>query len=340
MIGRRELPRWWREFKGSEMPLGPYMLYTVVRVVGDKLNKRTNLYERKPIGTAFYVQVPSKSIEDGWYGYVVTAQHVVEGQPKPELAFPDPYAPGSLYPRVETLNPEWKHPIEELDVAVLPFARPDGYWLSALRLGKHLWEHLPADAMLAMPFHYIGLLEPLDRVMARSGTLGAVYQTGIEHPDGYEYAAHLGDCRSYRGFSGSPCFMEIAMPEQAPAEPPVPLPPGSPEVGRLLYLHLLCGMVTWHLEPPEDRAESSVFGVVTILTSDEIWRVLMSDELVEDRRKRDKLSQEPEAVAKNLGGGVPDNLSVGESHEFENFEDLATRLLQVPKKELDKKRGQ
>jgi hypothetical protein len=70
-----------------------------------------------------------------------------------------------------------------------------------------------------------------------------------------------------------------------------------------------------------------------MVTSDEIWRVLMSSELVEDRRKRDKLSQEPEAMAKQPGGGVPPNLSIGDSHEFENLDDLTGRILTVPKRD-------
>lgn len=92
----------------------------------------------------------------------------------------------------------------------------------------------------------------MNHVMARSGTLGAVYLSGIKRRDHYEYEAHLGDCRSYKGVSGSPCFVEIALPELVAAEPPLPLPPGAAPMGRLRYLHLLCGMVTWHLEPAEE----------------------------------------------------------------------------------------
>lgn len=315
------------------MPLGPYMMQSVVRIIGDKRNKKTQLYERAPLGTGFYIQVPSEG-KDGWYGYLVTAHHVVDGQPKLDLAFPDPYDPGALYPLVPTSGPDWLQPLADVDLAVLPFARPDKYFINALQLGMHLWEHLPGDAMLAMPFHYVGLLEPLNRPMARSGTLGAIYQSGIAHRDGYVYDCHLGDSRSYGGFSGSPCFLEIAMPGLEEAEPPVPLPDGAGPVGRFIYLHLLCGMVTWHLEPPVDRDESSIFGVVVMLTSDDIWRALMADDLADDRRRRDAIPDEPEAVARNLSavGGRPETAS-----EFDSFEDLTDKLLRVPKSELDEK---
>jgi len=335
MIGRRELPRWWREFKEvSDVPLYPYMLHCVVRVIGDKRNPKTGRMERKPLGTAFCVQVASESIEGASYPYIVTAHHVIEGQPKPELAFAEPYKPGELYPLVPTSGPDWKQPVDGLDLAVLLFGRPDGYFLYTLKAGMHLQPQLSAKAMLAMPFHYVGLLEPLNRPMARSGTLGAVYERGIKHPDGYEYEAHLGDCRSYGGFSGSPCFLELAVPGLTPTEPPVASPPEKGPFGRMNYVHLLCGMVTWHLERAAEGKEASAYGVVVTLTSDEIWRALMSDELVNDRRRRDAMGDLPEAKMVQLGGGDSEN------EEFERFEDLTRKLVQIPKKQLDEKRAE
>jgi hypothetical protein len=146
-----------------------------------------------------------------------------------------------------------------------------------------------------------------------------------------EVEAHLGDCRSYGGFSGSPCFLELSMPGLTPTEPPVPTPPEAGPVGRNIYLHLLCGIVTWHLEPPVDREESSIFGVVCILTSDAIWRALMSDGLVRKRRELDGDGDEPEARPTNVSTNRPGD-------EFERFEDLTRKLAQVPKAEVDEKR--
>jgi hypothetical protein len=59
-----------------------------------------------------------------------------------------------------------------------------GLFPTSLNVDYHLHKHLPLEMLLALPFHYVGLLAPLNRAMARSGTLGAVYQTGIEHTDG------------------------------------------------------------------------------------------------------------------------------------------------------------
>jgi hypothetical protein len=262
------------------------MLGCVIRVVGD-VESKPGTWRRGAKGSAFCLQVPSEAHDDRWYSYVVTAHHVIDAQPKPELLFPDSRRPGTLHPPIQTSGPDWIQPVDSVDLAVLPFDRPEGIWINTLRVGFHLYETLPGDALLAMPFHYVGLLEPLDRAMARSGTLGAVYQNGIAHRDGYEYAAHLGDCRTYAGFSGSPCFVEITFPSLTPQDPIVPAPAELGPLGRLRHLHLLCGMVTWHLERGIDSPEASAFGVVVMLTSDEIWRALMSPELVRERRRLD-----------------------------------------------------
>jgi hypothetical protein len=345
MMGRRELPAWWREFNGREMPLGPYMMHSVVRIIGDKRNRKTGALERKALGTGFYVRIPSETHAEAWYGYVVTAHHVIDGQPNVDLVFPDPTDPGKLYPTVETDGPDWRQPIENVDLAVLPFLRPEGYWINALEMGRNILPSLPGPALLAMPFHYVGLLEPLDRPMARSGTLGAIYQAGIEHADGYEYTAHLGDCRSYGGFSGSPCFLEIAMAGLTEAEPPFPQHPSEADLGlvaEIKYGHTFCGMVTWHLEPPKDREESSIFGVVCILPNDYIWGALMSDDYVQKRREADELPDEPEAVPTNVSSGRHRREGRPEESQgdYERFDALASAIVQVPKSEIDAKRKQ
>ncbi len=248
------------------------------------------------------MRVPSESCPDCWYTYVVTAHHVIDGQPDPELVFPDPYAPGALYPPQKTEGPDWKQPLENVDLAVLPYRRPEDFFVSSLVLGQHIRPELPKPRVLAMPFHYVGLLEPLNRAMARSGTLGALYEKGIAHRDHYEYTCHFGDCRSYKGFSGSPCLVEYQMASLEKADPPLPQSEGEPDIGplgKIRYLHILCGMLTWHLEPPKDGPEASTFGVVVILPSEYVYKGLTSDELVKERREGDERPDEFHGVARN-----------------------------------------
>jgi hypothetical protein len=70
------------------------MLQSVVSVIGDKRDPRTDKMKREPLGTAFIIQVASESIENAWYPYIVTAHHVIDGQPNPDLAFANPYKSG------------------------------------------------------------------------------------------------------------------------------------------------------------------------------------------------------------------------------------------------------
>lgn len=284
------------------------------------------------LGTGFLVRVPSETVPDKWHGYLVTAQHVIDDQTNPcELEIANPDQPGTVYDRLPVSK--WCQPIEDLDLAVALFWPPGGYVATALEVGNHLFEHLPTELLLGAGFYYIGLLAPLNRVMARSGTIGAVYQSGLKHRGGYVYAAHLGDVRSYKGFSGSPCFVEYPVAKLTPQGTLVPSPPQWGPLGRINYLHLLCGMVTWHLEPPAKNVELSAFGVMCILTSDDIWRALMSEKLAAKRRKQDEISPEPEARQVNLGAKEAQT-----NEEFERTEALTRKLLKVPKKELDEKR--
>jgi len=325
------------------MSLGPYMINTVVRVMGERKHPKTGKRTHGPIGTGFYVRVPSER-GDGHFSYVVTAHHVIDDQAKPELVFPDPHIPGGLYPPQPTERPDWLEPLgEKVDIAVLPFPRPDGFFVNQLELDKHILRTLPARSLLGMPFFYTGLLEPVDRAMARAGHLGAIYEKDIEHRDHYEYDCHLGDARSYGGFSGSPCFLEIALPGLKATPPPLPPEPGLGEVGRIRYAHPVCGMVTWHLEPAEARDEASLFGVVAILPNDYIWKALMAPELVQARKEADELSDEPDAILVNLSAIREQDKPLNDqyqSSEFENFDALASKLVKVPKSEIDAKRKQ
>ncbi len=278
------------------MPLGGYMMNTAVRIIGDRPSVATGRMERKALGTGFFVRVPSEAHGDRFYGYLITAHHVIEGQSNIELAIADPHHPGALFPLVPAGH--WCHPIDDLDLAVVQKDPPPGYTVTALEIGVHLMEHLPSGMLLGAVFYYVGLLDPLNRIMARSGTLGAINDPGLldDDPD-YQYLAHLADTRSYGGFSGSPCFVEYAVPRLTPVAPPVPIPEQMGPVGRISYLHLLCGMFVEHLDrkhPPAGLVSRAGVGIV--LSSDEIWRALMAEVLVEDRREKDRAPSDPAHV--------------------------------------------
>jgi hypothetical protein len=107
--------------------------------------------------------------------------------------------------------------------------------------------------------------------MVRSGTIGGVDQGGVAHQDAqYKYTCHLADCRSYGGFSGSPCFLEIPFPSLIDEAVPRWLPHPDGPVGRLRYTHVLCGMFTEHLDSEDPMEAVSRLGVGIMLRTVDI----------------------------------------------------------------------
>ena len=144
--------------------------------------------------------------------------------------------------------------------------------------------------------YYVGQFIPLDRVMARSGTIGGVDQEDLDLEE-YRYRAHLVDCRSYDGFSGSPCFVDLAYAElqPTPKEPPLALPEDVGLVADLIHVVQLCGMFTNHLVDKRETEAVSRYGVGVMLRSEEIREAVMTDELRTERAEADKAHEAAEA---------------------------------------------
>jgi hypothetical protein len=249
---------------------------------------------------------------------------------------PKPLAPGELHEPLTITD--WRRPLANLDLAIAPFPWPeDGRTHVALAvqfqfLPPHLHPPLAAD------IYYIGILTPLDRPMVRAGTLGALYQEGLDLTGDCEYTAHLVDCRSYDGFSGSPCFVEFAFPVLRTEDPVLPLPPevqidGRPR-GVIDHLSILCGMFTEHLIDREVGVVSR-YGVGVMLPSIEIWRSLMTAEMQNERQAWD---DEHRAAAEAREPKLRKASAARQPDEFSRFEDLARKLVNTPKSEIDERR--
>ena len=237
------------------------------------------------LGTGFLITVESEKADHIRYGYVVTAQHVVANQLEVSVETADPLNFGLLHDPVEVSR--WRQPLPGADLAIAPF--PPGERLIAIELEQHV----AAGGVMPPPrlgghIYYLGVFEPLDRVMARSGTIGALDQFVPSHS---QYPMHLVDCRSYAGFSGSPCFAEVAIVTDRPSQPPyewdrlyVDL-----EFTALAYFQYLCGMFVGHFSDDISACGvTSRYGVGVMVRSDEIRQALMAPEALAERRGWDE----------------------------------------------------
>lgn len=293
-----------RRYRESYVSLALDMLYCSTRIIGTT---------RKRIGSGFFITVKSERDEHRW-GYLVTADHVLKGHTETWVQAPAPGTAGKLYEPIPVS--EWRRGIGGADLAIAPVS-----WLGDDERRFWAWEvekTLPIEVatsgpaagltpvktlvspLLGSTVFYIGLLAPLDRSMARSGTIGAIDQTGVPHSHGHQYPCHLVDCRSYGGFSGSPCFLLLQHPGLSPVTPPF----GMTELGPMSvmnYFVVLCGMVTDHLKSDEDDPVSA-YGVSVLLRSNEIKEALMSKDFRDERLEWDiaRASAEPAKPAEPI----------------------------------------
>ena len=290
-------------------------------------------------GTGFLLSVLSETYTEIRHTYVVTAHHIIDKQPRITVQISDPFS-DELYAPIRLSD--WRQPIEKVDVAFAPLRDDPDHPCAPLELET---DFVPADppipwVRLGADIHYIEILGPLDRPMVRSGNIGAIDQKGIDHPDGYRYRAHLVDCRSYDGFSGSPCYLDAILPGLRPEE----LPPHRaltahlPPMGTMYHIAPFCGMFTQHLtDKGKPTGVASRYGVGVMLPANGIRRALMTDEMRRHRRKRDE-----RIVGKVDAGPKFENVSSDAPNESENefnrFEDLTRKLVNTPKSEVETRR--
>lgn len=95
------------------------------------------------------------------------AQHVVARQIEVSVETQDPHRLAELHEPVEITR--WRQPLPEADLAIAPFP-PGEHQDIAIELELHV----TPNGVLQVPrlgahIYYLGVFQPLDRVMARSG---------------------------------------------------------------------------------------------------------------------------------------------------------------------------
>ena len=250
----------------------------------------------EPEGTGFLVCMRE---EGDPQGYVVTAAHVVRDDP----SILSVRAHTTDWDLIDLPAPDWVFH-DSLDIAVAPIHEGKAR-LRAFSMATMTTDAADIIPKLGADVYYVGLFAPIPAMaercipMVRSGTLGALYVPGIQRDEDDEpFTAHLVDCRSYDGFSGSPVLIEMAYPgPRSPSEPIPPIferyPDKAAQLGTLHYQTLLWGIFVAHFNEPSSYRKSAT-GVGVVLPIENVREVLMKEELVAMRKERDKRKRDQE----------------------------------------------
>lgn len=324
---------------------------TAVFFVGRKVPTSLGLMEDELVGTSFVVMISVPAVS-AYHLYVVTAAHVVESLTHSFVRVP-------VEGGVRDMDvPKWftngMH-----DVAVAPIVLPeDNAVLGVTSLDSFVddeaWEedtefYKGMHIQLGDVVYFIGLLGKINAMaeqnipVVRSGTIARLGQerVPIQMPDGslHYITAHLIDCRSFSGFSGSPCYVQwqragvLWNPET-----------GQQGIGTKERTALL-GLVAGHFDDltnvrsagkANPHLESPVnTGIGYVIPAEYIRETLMQEELVQMRKDAEReLAERPEV-------GATQDSAQEEGSEFERFENLARTLVNTPKPapEEDSKAG-
>ena len=302
-------------------------------------------------GTAFLVSLDNQA-------YAVTAAHVVSRKDV-DYFVRVPLKGGG----VKDLHvPKWWKNDQKLkDVAVAPILLPDNQDMVASDpphfaddpswADDKLFDGEGIDPQLGDIVYFIGLLQNVGAMvesntpMVRAGTLGRLMQEDcpVVTPEKVVIyiTAHLIDCRSFGGFSGSPVYL------QQSRAGIVKRKDGSPGI-TTRYRTALFGMIGGHYDDyaaventygKSDHLTVPVnTGVGYVIPVEFIRETLMKEELIAMRTE----AKEREAAERGRkNAGTMDAVSLSdEPSEFERFEDLTRKLINTPKPKPDEKADQ
>jgi hypothetical protein len=323
------------------VPLSDTYPLTVVFVIG--LDAHTGQPAGRPIGTGFLVSVPSES-SDGYFLYAVTASHVIASGERTWLRFNR--TDGSV---ADLPVSEWLSSDPIADVAVTPVNPRKGMRSSVVPLDQFLDSHPELEPSLGDDVYFIGLLANMRAMaeenvpMVRSGTLGRMYQNEVplRRPDDtiFPVTAHLIDCQSFSGFSGSPCFVQFEHRQV-----------GIPDImiGKTQQTStLLLGLISGHWsDEREARQVGGAFqagtfkydvntGVGVVTPAESIREALNREELVDMRRKgheKRKASEAKETVDRAVTLDKADTEATFRKQNFEEALHRATQRTKRPEK--------
>jgi len=241
-----------------------------------------------PKGTAFFVSVPSESVKDVEYIYVVTAKHVARALKHQQFLLRVNNTNGTAtFVRSGDVR-WWFHPTDEsADVAVLRWAPPQFVQHKRVSVSMFLTDEIIRNKgigtgdevfITGLFVHLAGSARNLPIV--RMGNIAMMPDEPVPTRMGL-IDAYLIEARSIGGLSGSPAFVR----ETVPAG-----------IGGFYLLGLMHGH--WDI-PPEARdgqvpqgdeeAQGKVnMGIAVVVPASKILEVLNQPSLVEIRKTRDE----------------------------------------------------
>lgn len=289
------------------MALNDALPRAVAFIIGTR--SRQNIAQPTPIGTGFFLGVRTPDEPQStraFTHYLVTAGHVVRAEPEtwvrlrrmdgiledvpiPEWMFHD-------RDDVAVAVMELDETEQPYDIAVMPV--PDFFPVGAPQRHPPRPRQIRHRPMLGDRVYFIGLFAPISAMgernvpLVRSGTIAAWAQQNVPLPlpDGtvLEYTAHLIDCRSYAGFSGSPCFVQF------------PRDPDIGGVGRPNEETELIGLVSGHFDFRENAALTGEIadlgtvrvpvhlGVGVVTPAESIQELLDREDVMADRNELER----------------------------------------------------
>lgn len=294
------------------------------------------MHKWETVGTGFFVVIPNEGNPDQHHCYVVTAAHVVDGEPSTFIRFraidenimDKKVAQWVIHPTADVAVAEiWFDPLE--DATLVPF--------NAFLLQDAL-DLAPTRPRLGTTVYFIGQLggvPSMDKAMipmVRSGTIGAMNQP-VRDRKGITRVVHLIDCKSFYGFSGSPCVCQELLFMRDEGVDPVMV-----ERTRLM------GLLTAHFDDTERQMGEPTMkihvGVGIVQPVERVRELIYGTELQDLRRdKLEELSGRTDTLDSlgHLTGEqeLSDNMS-----GYERFESLPRAFHQIPKLEGDELRVQ
>ncbi len=297
-----------------------------------------------PRGTAFFVSVARGGGHGGTFVYLVTARHVLTriDQDRPDGTFRlrlNSVQGGVLW--VETNVEQWHtHPDVTLvdDAAVMPWAPPaEQVDYRTYPLESVATEQVIRDQAIGtgdevfLPGLFVSHTG-IDRniPIVRIGNIAAMPDEPVETRIG-ALDAYLVEARSIGGLSGSPVFVNAGASRQIGGNTVFAGGPMFYLLG-LMHGHYTVDVGKVGAAKTDDLSDEAInMGIAVVLPVTRVLDVINSEELTKMRREAD----EAEVTA-----SLPtlDSAETPPESEYERFEDLTHKLVNVPKKEIDEKR--